>query len=242
MSLTLAACGSSGGAANSSSHRELTVYAASSLTGTFTDLGARFEKAHEGAKVVFNFGASSALATSIVNGAPADVFSSAAPANMTTVVSAGDAKAPAAFAANTLEIAVPPGNPAHVASLADLARPGVKVALCDPAVPCGSVAAAVLGQAKLTVHPTSLDPDVKSALAKVQLGEVDAALVYVTDVLAARAKVTGVPVPDAVNVATEYLIGVLTHAAQPDLAQQFVDLVRSAQGQRVLHDAGFSGP
>jgi molybdate transport system substrate-binding protein len=238
--LALSACGQSSSA--KASNRTLNVYAASSLTETFTDLAARFEKDHAGTKVVFNFGASSALATSIVNGAPADVFASAAPRNMATVVSAGAAQAPADFASNTLEIAVPPSNPAHIAVLADLARPGVKVALCDSAVPCGSVAGAVLTKARLTVRPSSVDPDVKSALAKVQLGEVDAALVYVTDVRAAKSKVAGIPIADNVNMATEYPIAVLTRAAQPNLAAQFVELVRSAQGQQVLRQAGFGGP
>ena len=220
----------------------LTVYAASSLNGTFTQLGHAFEQAHPHTKVVFSFGASSTLATSITNSAPADVFASAAAKNMQSVISAGDATSSTNFADNVLEIAVPPGNPKHVTSLADLAKPGVKVAECDPAVPCGVVASQVLSNAGVTVSAVSREADVKSTLAKVQLGEVDAGLVYVTDVQAAGTKVAGVAIPASVNAHTEYPIAVLTHSRHTSLAQQFVELVTSPAGQAVLRQAGFAAP
>jgi molybdate transport system substrate-binding protein len=226
-------------ACSSTKTTTLTVYAASSLTGSFTQLGHAFEQAHPHTKVVFDFGASSALATSITNGAPADVFASAAVKNMQSVLSAADASTSANFANNVLEIAVPPGNPKHIATLADLAGPGVKVAECDPAVPCGAVATKVLANAGVTVTAVSREADVKSTLAKVQLGEVDAGLVYVTDVKAAGSKVVGIAIPASVNANTEYPIAVLTHSKHTDLAQQFVDLVTSAAGQAVLREAGF---
>ena len=143
----------------------------------------------------FNFGPSSGLAEQIGSGAPADVFASASPSNMDTVVQGGDAKDPKDFATNSMEIAVPPDNPGKIASLADLAKPGVKVALCQAQVPCGKVAAEVFANAGLTVKPVTEEVDVKSVLTKVTLGEVDAGVVYVTDVLAAGDDVKGVEIP-----------------------------------------------
>ena len=130
----------------------ITVFAASSLKETFTTLGKQFEAAHPGDTVKFSFGASSTLATQITDGAPADVFASAAPKNMDTVVSAGDASNPQDFAKNTAEVAVPPSNPANVTSVNDLAKSSVKVALCQPKVPCGVVAAGVFKNAGITVN------------------------------------------------------------------------------------------
>ncbi|MCG2798799.1 MAG: molybdate ABC transporter substrate-binding protein, partial [Cellulomonas sp.] len=175
-----------GASASSDVSGTVTVLAAASLTETFTELAEGFEAAHPGVEVVLSFGASSALATQIVEGgAPADVFASASTSTMDTVVSAAEAEAPVTFASNTLQIAVPPDNPAGVTGLADLADPAVKVALCQPEVPCGKVAAKVLAAAGVAVTPVTLENDVKSTLSKVELGEVDAGLVYVTDVLAA---------------------------------------------------------
>ena len=119
----------------------ITVFAAASLMGTFTQIGKQFEAANPGDTVKFSFGGSSTLATQITGGARADVFASAAPANMDTVVNAGDASNPKDFAKNTAEVAVPPSNPAKVTSVSDLAKSSVKVALCQPKVPCGVVAA-----------------------------------------------------------------------------------------------------
>ena len=163
--------------------------------GTFTQLGKQFDAAHQGDTVKFSFGPSSGLATEITSGAPADVFASAAPANMDTVVSAGDASSPHDFAKNTAEIAVPPTNPGNVSSVKDLSNPAVKVALCQPQVPCGVVAGEVFKNAGITVKPVTLQPDVKSTLTQVELGSVDAGVVYVTDVMAAGAKVKGVDDP-----------------------------------------------
>src|ERR1700680_3714356 len=160
----------------------ITVFAASSLTGSFTQLATQFEAANPGVKVTFSFGASSTLATQIIAGAPADVFASASTKNMQQVVTAGDASGPSDFAKNVMEGAVPPSNPAKVTSVTDLAKSSVKVALCQPLVPCGTTAATVFKNAKITVKPVTLEPDVKSVLAKVALGDVDAGVVYVADV------------------------------------------------------------
>lgn len=235
-------CASSKTAAGSSGNTTITVYAAASLTGAFATIAAAFDKANPGVHVTFNFGASSTLATSITNGAPADVFASASPKNMAAVVQAGDASAPVNFVKNVMEIAAAPGNPAHVSGVTDLAKSSVKVALCEPTVPCGSVAAQVFKNAGVTVHAVSLEQDVKSTLAKVELGEVDAGVVYVTDVLSAGSKVVGVPIPDNLNASTEYPIAVLTHSAHATTARRFVDFVTSAAGQAILRAAGFEQP
>jgi molybdate transport system substrate-binding protein len=242
VALVLAGCSSATPAAKGGSDGSITVYAAASLTGTFTTLGVQFEKAHPGSRVRFDFGGSSTLATQIGQGAPADVFASAAVTNMDDVVRAGRAAKPVVFARNRMEIAVPIGNPAHIAGVADLGRPAVRVALCDATVPCGVAAAKVLANAAVTVRPVSREADVKSTLAKVELGEVDAGLVYVTDVAAAGGAVTGVPIPDGVNTSTDYPIAAVTGAPNPTLAAAFVAYVLSAPGRAVLAAAGFASP
>jgi molybdate transport system substrate-binding protein len=246
--LALCACGTSaaGGRPGPSSgdhvSGQITVFAAASLTESFTTLGKQFEAAHPGTTVTFSFGPSSGLAEQIDQGAPADVFASASTTTMDQVVRAGKAARPTAFAGNVMEIAVPADNPAHVTRLADLASPAVKVALCQPQVPCGSVAAEVIKNAGVAVAPVTLETDVKSVLAKVSLGEVDAGLVYVTDVRAAGHKVMGIAVPAEVNASTQYPIAALTDAPHPDAAAAFVDYVLSDAGRSVLTAAGFTAP
>jgi len=220
----------------------ITVFAAASLTESFTEIGKQFEAANPGTKVTFSFGASSALAEQINAGAPADAFASASPKNMDQVVSAGGASDSKVFATNKMEIATPPSNPAHIASVNDLAKSSVKTALCQPQVPCGSVAQQVFTNAKITVKPVTLEPDVKSVLSKVQLGEVDAGMVYVTDVKAAGDKVKGVEIADDVNASTDYPIAALTKSGNAAVASAFVDMVLSPAGESVLTAAGFQAP
>src|SRR5215467_10229636 len=220
----------------------ITVFAAASLTGTFTQLGKQFEAAHPGDTVKFSFGPSSGLATQITSGAPADVFASASPTNMQDVVSAGDASNPQDFAKNTMEVAVPPDNPAKVSSVTDLAKKSVKVALCQPQVPCGKVAAEVFKNAGITVKPVTLQPDVKSVLTQVETGNVDAGVVYVTDVMAAGSKVTGLTIPASDNVSTLYPIATISSSKEKSIAQAFVAYVLSPAGQQVLTAAGFQKP
>lgn len=141
-----------------------------------------------------------------------------------------------------MEIAVPSSNPAKITGVADLARSGVKVALCQPQVPCGSVAAQVFAKAKITVKPVTLEPDVKSTLSKVELNEVDAGVVYVTDVRTAGGKVKGIAIPDAVNASTEYPIAALTRARNAAGARTFVAFVLSEAGRSVLTAEGFEQP
>ncbi|MCU1659109.1 MAG: molybdenum transporter, periplasmic molybdate-binding protein [Pseudonocardiales bacterium] len=233
-----AGSGSSGGAISGT----VTVFAAASLTEAFTTLAHAFETAHHGVSVKLNFAASSTLAQQINQGAPADVFASASPKNMQQVVDAGGASSSSNFVKNVLEIAVPPSNPARIAGLADLARSGVKVALCQPQVPCGSVAATVFSNAGVEVKPVTLEQDVKSTLTKVELNEVDAGLVYVTDVRTAGSKVKGIVIPADVNASTEYPIAALRHAPNSVGAQAFTAFVLSAAGQAVLVADGFEKP
>ncbi len=243
---TAAAGGASSAAASSSTAAALAgsinVFAAASLTEAFTTLGKQFEAAHAGTTLNFRFDASSALATDITQGQPSDVFASAATSNMDTVVTAGFATKPVNFVSNTMEIATPPGNPAKVSTVQDLEKSSVKTALCEVAVPCGATAEKVFDNAKVTVKPVTREPDVKSTLAVVEAKEVDAGVVYVTDVRAAGSKVVGVPIPDSVNASTTYPIAVLTHSTNQALAQAWVDYVLSPAGQKVLSADGFSAP
>jgi molybdate transport system substrate-binding protein len=218
----------------------INVDAASSLTEAFTTLKASFEKAHPGTTVNITYGASSDLQTQIQQGAPVQVFASASEKNMTAL--GPQAVKPTDFVKNTLEIAVPPDNPGNVTSLADLAKPGVKVAVCEAAVPCGVVAAQVFTNAEIAMHPKASLADVKSTLAAVESGEVDAGLVYVTDVRAAGDKVKGIEIPADVNASTTYPISVLEGAQNAALAQAFVDYVLSDAGKGVLTQDGFVLP
>lgn len=248
--LLLAGCGASDapkaagadGTSSAKSHGTITVFAAASLKEAFTTLGQKFEQAHPGTHVVFSFAASSELAGQINAGAPADVFASASTRNMDQVVTAKHATSPTTFATNVMEIAVPKNNPAHVATISDLAKPGVKVALCQPQVPCGAAAQKVLRNAKTTVHPVTLEADVKATLTKVRLGEVDAGIVYVTDVRAAGDSVTGIPIATGINAATAYPIATLPGAPNPKGAEAFVQEVLSASGRQVLAADGFARP
>jgi molybdate transport system substrate-binding protein len=219
------------------------VFAAASLTEVFTAVGRDFEAADPGAKVTFNFAGSSALAAQINQGAPVDVFAAAAPATMKTVTDEGNADgAPVVFGRNQLVIAVPRGNPKRIAGLADLAGSGVKVALCAEQVPCGTAAKTALAAAGLRLTPVTLEQDVKAALAKVKLGEVDAALVYRTDVRAAVSTVDGVEFPESAGAVNDYPMVVCRGAPNRAGALAFVEYVRSERGRAALTAAGFQVP
>ncbi|MFE0531873.1 molybdate ABC transporter substrate-binding protein [Micromonospora parva] len=246
MALAVAGCGAGDDRASGADGRvtgAVTVFAAASLTGSFRRIGEEFEAANPGSTVTLNVAGSSALANQINQGAPADVFASAAPANMATVTEAGNADGtPIVFGRNQLVVAVPRGNPGGVTGLADLSRPGVKVAICANQVPCGAAARTALDAAGVALTPVTLEQDVKGALAKVKLGEVDAALVYRTDVRAASADVTGVEFPEAARAVNDYPIVALKDAPNPAGARAFVAYVRSAPAQAVLAEAGFQAP
>lgn len=220
----------------------ITILAAASLTESLDELAAQFEEAHPDVDVVISYGGSSALAEQIVSGSPADIFFSANESTMTTVTDAGLTVDPRVLLTNVLEIAVPAGNPGGVTGLADFADADLTIALCDPAVPCGSAAEKLFAATGITPSVDTLEEDVKAALTKVALGEVDAALVYVTDVKAAGDEVEGIEVPEAADVVNAYPISLLTDAADADLAQAFIDFVSSAEALEVFTDAGFGTP
>jgi molybdate transport system substrate-binding protein len=248
--LMLAACSSStttapsaGSSGSGKVSGTVVVFAATSLTDAFDKIGAQFEKAHPGVTVKFNYNGSSSLATSITQGAPADVFASAAPANMKTVTDAGDAAGtPQVFTRNTGEIMVENGNPKKITSVKDLANPAIKVAVCAPQVPCGAVATAIFKNAGVTVKPVSEETNVGGVVTKVTLGEVDAGIVYVTDVKESEGKATGVPIPADQNDITEYPIVQVKGAPNATAGKAFISYVLGPDGQKVLASFGFLPP
>ena len=226
----------------------ITVFAAASLKGTFTELATRFEAEHPGVDVELNFAGSSDLVTQITEGAPADVFASADEKNMATLTDAGliDPAAPVDFATNVLEIAVPPGNPAGITSFADLANPAAKVVVCAPQVPCGAATASVEQTTGVDIPAVSEESSVTDVLGKVTSGEADAGLVYVTDIAAAGDAVQGIAFPESANAVNTYPVAVVDHAGRLDgataVARAFVDFVAGASGRAVLSAAGFGAP
>ncbi|WP_431843297.1 molybdate ABC transporter substrate-binding protein [Calidifontibacter indicus] len=238
--------GSNAGSSSASSKSEsgtLTVFAAASLKKTFTELGKQFETAHPGVKVTFSFAGSSDLVTQLQQGAPADIFASADTKNMDKATNdkllAGE---PTLFASNTLQIAVPPKNPKGINSLADLTKPGLKVVICAPQVPCGSATKTVEKAADVTLKPASEESSVTDVLNKVTAGEADAGLIYRTDVAGADGKVDGVDFPQSSEAVNKYPIAALNSSKQADLAKRFIALVTGTAGQKVLADAGFAKP
>jgi molybdate transport system substrate-binding protein len=215
------------------------VFAASSLTSAFDELGRRFERAHPGSEVTFNFGASSTLAAQVRGGAPADVVATADEASMEPLVDAGLVQRPSVFARNRLAILVASGNPKGIASHAELAKPDISLVVCAPEVPCGKLAARALAHAGVNVRPVSYEANVKAVVSRVVLGEADAGIVYVTDVIAAGDKADGVEIPNASNLSTNYLIGRVRETNSPALAGAFIQFVSGTDGRDVLEDAGF---
>jgi molybdate transport system substrate-binding protein len=222
---------------------ELVVFAAASLTDAFSELAEAFTAEHPDVRVVFNFAGSQVLASQIAEGAPADVFASADVVQMDVVADAASTTAePVVFTSNLLEIAVEPGNPHGVSALADLEAPDLIVVLPAEAVPAGRYAREALDAAGVALTPASLEQDVRAALAKVELGEADAALVYASDVAAADGRVDGVAIPAEHNVPASYPIAALADASNPRAAAAFVDFVLGAQGQDILAAYGFTSP
>jgi molybdate transport system substrate-binding protein len=242
VALVLAGCGGGGDqpSGGSSASGELKVFAAASLTAAFTELGERFGAANGGTKATFNFAGSQALATQIQQAAPADVFASADLANMGKVQDL--VGTPRSFASNLLQIVVERGNPKGVEGLEDLAGSDLKVVLAAPGVPAGRYAAEVLSKAGVTVKPVSEEDNVKAVVTKVALGEADAGIVYVTDVAAGGDRVEGVEIPEDQNVLATYPIATVKDSRRAGQAQAFMDLVLSAEGQRVLRANGFLPP
>jgi molybdate transport system substrate-binding protein len=250
--LVVAACGDDDDDAGSSTTEatpeestlegDITVFAAASLTDAFTELGTTFESENPDVSVEFNFGASSALREQILAGAPADVFASANTSNMDQVVDGGAASGPEDFVTNLLEIAVPAGNEAGITGLDDFANSDLLIGLCAEEAPCGEFGREALANAGVTPSIDTNEPDVRSLLTKVEAGDLDAGIVYVTDVMAAGDTVEGVEIPTEENVVASYPIAALTDAANRDTAGAFVEFVLSDEGEETLQSYGFGAP
>jgi molybdate transport system substrate-binding protein len=223
---------------------ELLVFAAASLTDAMAEVESAFEDANPDADVRLNLASSSALREQIFEGAPADVFMSANASNMDQVVDAGEAGDPEVFATNILQIAVPAGNPADVTGLEDFADDTLLIGLCDEEVPCGDFGRQALENAGVTPSIDTNEPDVRALLTKVAEGELDAGIVYVTDVLAPdfADDVDGIDIATDDNVVAEYPIAALASAPNPDAASAFVDFILSDGGQAILNAYGFGSP
>ncbi len=232
--MTAAGCGAA------TTPTTLTVFAASSLTTTFTQLGGQFESAHPGTKVTFSFDGSSTLVDQLVAGAPDDVLATADEATMGRAAAAGHVGNPQKFASNVLTLIVPPGNPAKITEL-DASLASKKLVVCARAVPCGATTVKLAAALGVTLHPVSEESKVTDVRAKVETGQADAGLVFTTDATAAGTKVQAIPVPGAEKAPTTYLIATVTASKQAALAQQFVDFVTGPDGQAALKTAGF-GP
>ena len=226
----------------SSLQSELLVSAAASLTDAFGEIETVFEDANPGVDVVLNLGPSSGLREQILEGAPADVFASANVSSMDQVVEAGEAADSEIFISNLLQIAVPAGNPGDVAGLGDFDREELLIGLCAEDVPCGDFAREALANAGVTASIDSNEPDVRALLTKVEVGELDAAILYVSDVISAGDLVQGVDIPEDQNVIADYPIASLTNASNPEAAAAFVEFVLSDEGQAILIEYGFTSP
>lgn len=220
----------------------VTVLAAASLTDVFDEIADNFRQQNPDVEIVLSYGGSSGLAEQIISGVPADVFASANERTMQLVTDENLTVDPVIFTTNTLEIAVPDGNPGGVTGLQDLAREELAIALCAPEVPCGTASQNLLDLAGVEASVDTFEQDVRAVLTKVSLDEVDASLVYRTDVIAAGDDVEGISVPEAAQVVNKYPITLLTDSASPDVAQVFIDYVLSQAGTQVLEDAGFTAP
>ena len=239
--ILVSGCGSKEGPA--SANTKIVVFAAASLKQTFTDIGEQFKTENPGASVDFSFAGSSDLVTQLTQGAQADVFASADNKNMDKAAQAGLlAGDPVNFASNTLTIAVAPGNPKKIASFKDLTQQGLNVVICAPQVPCGSATTKVEQATGVKLNPVSEESAVTDVLNKVETGQADAGLVYVTDAIGAGNKVASVPFPESAGAVNTYPIAVLKESKNPEAARKFVDLVRGDAGQKALNAAGFAKP
>jgi molybdate transport system substrate-binding protein len=237
--LLAAGCAKSAEATDTSS-AELRVFAASSLTSAFTELGRQYSDSHPGVEVVFNFAGSPDLVAQIQQGASADVLATADQANMDKL--GDDIQSTHVFARNRLEIAVAPGNPERIKTLGDLARADLKVVLAAPEVPAGAYAAQVLSAQGVVVKPVSLEVSVKGVVTKIATGEADAGIVYTTDVSAAAGDIDGVTIPRGQNILASYPIGLVAASGHRQDAQGFVDFVLSPEGIGILRQYGFLPP
>ncbi len=219
------------------------VLAAASLSDAFTAMETEFEAANPGIDVQLNFAGSSSLREQINEGAPADVFASANEAVMADVVASGAANdAPRLFAHNVLQLAVPLGNPGGITELADLTNAELAIGLCAVGVPCGDLAREALASAGVEASVDTNEPDVRALLSKLEADELDAGIVYRSDLVGMSGKIEGVEVAALSRTGTDYPIVVLSDSPEPADAQLFVDFVLSAEGQDIMAAFGFSNP
>jgi molybdate transport system substrate-binding protein len=241
LTLGVAGCSTAGGApANEPTRHTVVVLAASSLTESLTAIAKDFEASHPGTDIQLSFAASSTVVTQVNQGAPADLIalagtSAAVPLDKSRIAKDGTRS----MADNTLESATPPSNPGEVNAISDLSRPTLKVVLCAATVPCGNAAAKALALAGVVAHVVSYETDVKATLAKVQLGEADAAIVYHSDVASAGVRVRGVQIPASVNQTLSYPLIRLT---DDPTTFAFMTYVLYNQGRKRLRDNGFLTP
>ncbi|WP_299021822.1 molybdate ABC transporter substrate-binding protein [uncultured Dietzia sp.] len=227
-----------GGAVDEAS-RTLTVFAASSLTGAFTEIAEDFERDNPGVRVRLSFGGSSGLVDQIAGGAPADVLASADTATMDRARAAGlVADDPQVFATNVLTLLTPPGNPAGITGL-DGSLDGSRLVVCAPAVPCGASALALARAAGVALRPVSEESGATDVRGKVASGEADAGIAYVTDATAAGDRVERVEIAGAQVHPNRYAVAALERT---ELARGFVDAVTGAEGRAVLGSFGFGPP
>ncbi|BCL82338.1 molybdenum ABC transporter substrate-binding protein [Ktedonobacteria bacterium brp13] len=256
--LILAACGNTGtttttqsgsGAATKTTTSPVTlnIFAASSLTESFNEIKQQYHTLHSDVTITYNFNGSQALEQQIANGAPSDIFASADQSNMQNASTANLVATSTVFAKNRLVVIVPAANPAHISTLKDLAKPGLKLVVGAPAVPIGKYGLQILdklGQSSaygaayeksVKANIVSQEENVKAVVEKVQLGEADAGIVYVTDVTQQElSQVTMITIPDQYNVVAQYPIALTKSSTHSQQAQDFINYLLSSAGQTVL--------
>lgn len=236
-------CAEEGQPGAAGNRTRLLVSAAASLTDAFGELRSLYQAEHPDLELILNLAGSSTLREQILEGAPVDVFASANQANMEQLVAAGQvAGEPKVFAHNRLQIAVPAGNLAGISGLRDFGDPRLLIGLCAASVPCGELARQVLAEAGITPAVDSDEPDVRALLTKLEAGELDAGIVYTTDIISSGGQLDGLDIPNEFNVIAEYPIAVLSHAPNPAAAAAFVEFVLSDRGQEILTSFGFAAP
>jgi molybdate transport system substrate-binding protein len=233
--------------------RSLTVFAAASLNGVFSEIGRQLEAEESGLEVEFNFASSGRLLLQLEQGAGADLFASASPEEIERAVAGSLVEAEAAqrFAHNRLVVIVPPDNPGNVHALADLIRPGLRLDLADESAPVGRYALEMLDRMSLDpaygpefrsralANVISFEENVRAVVAKVALGEVDAGVVYASDAVGSADTLVAIEVPAAFTPEIAYWVAPLTEAHEPDLAARFIELLLSEIGAEALTNHGF---
>jgi molybdate transport system substrate-binding protein len=231
--------GGCGGRGSKAAPKPVTVFAAASLSEAFRAMQKPFTAEHDAYSLRFSFAGSQQLAAQVQQDAPADVIATADRSSMARAEPKTLHKAPTLFARNRLVIAVRPGNPLGIKTLADLGRPGVKAVLAAPAVPAGNYARQALSKASATVHPVSLEDNVEGVVTKVALGEADAGIVYETDARLAGRGVEPVKIPNTENVLAEYFVMLIPSAKQKAGGEAFRSFLLSSSGRKVLERYGF---